>query len=422
MSLDLGELDEAGTTTATQTEEAVFTFMKSESCKPLQLLRLEGDVSNKFRSRNYSTEANMSVVSMDARFSNPDAKSVEEILTVIERIQGICGTVSMQDQVSLLCTINHLREYCVVLTDMANNGNKHRSPSFFDLEEKKRKDSAVNFWVSAYNGKNKSDRGIMKFKKMAVAVRTALTIANMGGAHPRSESLALAERSVFGVISDETCNYIQENLCHWNFDQFELDILSKNHGLSLIFTEILRVSGLHSEFKIDSGLLTQYCIEIENGYRKHNNPYHNEVHGADVLQTTYYLVTSTKITEWLSQIELLSLLFSAMIHDVEHTGTNNSFHQQSSSELAMLYNDKSVLENHHVSKAYQIMVNINPFQAMTTAQFKTMREIVVECVLSTDMAVHFKQVYFRTVSLKNMVSRMCQFWLHLPYTKIVMRL
>ena len=57
-----------------------------------------------------------------------------------------------------------------------------------------------------------------------------------------------------------------------------------------------------------------------------------------------------QVQDWLSSLEMLSLLFAAMIHDLEHTGTNNIFHKQSSSNLARLYNDKSVLENHHVSR------------------------------------------------------------------------
>ena len=35
---------------------------------------------------------------------------------------------------------------------------------------------------------------------------------------------------------------------------------------------------------------------------------------------------------------------------------------------------------------------VNPFVNMTPVQFKSMRSIVVECVLATDMAAHFQQV------------------------------
>ena len=41
------------------------------------------------------------------------------------------------------------------------------------------------------------------------------------------------------------------------------------------------------------------------------------------------------------------LLVSTLVHDVDHNGLNNNFHINSQSPLAVLYNDISVLENHH---------------------------------------------------------------------------
>jgi calcium/calmodulin-dependent 3',5'-cyclic nucleotide phosphodiesterase len=37
------------------------------------------------------------------------------------------------------------------------------------------------------------------------------------------------------------------------------------------------------------------------------------------------------------------------------TGTTNNFHVQSRSNLAMLYNDRSVLENYHLSASFALM-------------------------------------------------------------------
>jgi len=385
--------------TPTQTEELIFTLMQSGSIKLQSIVYCD-------RNSSKPSDPNDSIASLaSSRISgsgNSTIKSVEEILTVIEKLQNLCSQVSAVDQVLLLCAIGHLREYCVLLSDITKNTEQFKSPD--DPNERQRRDSAASFWVTTYNGQKSQERGVRRFKKMAIAVRTAMMIAKMGG-HAfnktnRTDSITSftqSEKTAYGMISPNIKSYIKENILHWEFDQFELSDLTNNHGISFLFKEILKSAGLFSQFKINSDLLTKYCLEIEDGYRVHGNPYHNEIHGADVLQTTYYLVSETKITEWLSQLELLSILFAAMIHDLEHTGTNNTFHQQTSSDLAMLYNDKSVLENYHVSRAYQILVEINPFQAMSKAQFRTMREIVVECVLSTDMALHFQQI----TTLKN---------------------
>ena len=72
-----------------------------------------------------------------------------------------------------------------------------------------------------------------------------------------------------------------------------------------------------------------------------------------MLQTTHWLIGQTGIKDWLSDLEIFALLLSAIIHDYDHSGTTNNFHVQSSSNLAILYNDKSVLENHHVAAFFR---------------------------------------------------------------------
>ena len=49
------------------------------------------------------------------------------------------------------------------------------------------------------------------------------------------------------------------------------------------------------------------------------------------------------------------LLVSTLVHDVDHNGLNNNFHINSQSPLALLYNDISVLENHHCSYATKLL-------------------------------------------------------------------
>ena len=61
----------------------------------------------------------------------------------------------------------------------------------------------------------------------------------------------------------------------------------------------------------------------------------------------------------MTTLEILAILIAAAIHDVEHTGTTNSFHIHSNSEYALLYNDRSVLENHHLYTAFKIMKDVS---------------------------------------------------------------
>lgn len=56
---------------------------------------------------------------------------------------------------------------------------------------------------------------------------------------------------------------------------------------------------------------------------------------------------------WLSDLEIFTCLIAAIIHDYDHSGTTNNFHVNSGSSLAILYNDRAVLENHHISAFFR---------------------------------------------------------------------
>ena len=53
--------------------------------------------------------------------------------------------------------------------------------------------------------------------------------------------------------------------------------------------------------------------------------------------------------------ERFALIISAIVHDLDHPGHNNNYEVNSHSELAIMYNDKSVLENHHCAAATMLM-------------------------------------------------------------------
>ena len=51
----------------------------------------------------------------------------------------------------------------------------------------------------------------------------------------------------------------------------------------------------------------------------------------------------------------MAILVAAAIHDVDHPGVNNKFLITVRHGLATLYNDISVLENHHLATAFKTM-------------------------------------------------------------------
>ncbi|XP_051990928.1 dual specificity calcium/calmodulin-dependent 3',5'-cyclic nucleotide phosphodiesterase 1A-like [Xyrauchen texanus] len=188
---------------------------------------------------------------------------------------------------------------------------------------------------------------------------------------------------------------VLKNVDKWSFDVFALNEVSGEHALKFIFYELLTRYDLITRFKIPVSALVSFVEALEVGYNKHKNPYHNLIHAADVTQTVHYLLLKTGMVHWLTELEIFAMLFAAAVHDYEHTGTTNNFHIQTRSDTAILYNDRSVLESHHVSAAYRLLQDddeMNILYNLSKDDWRELRALVVEMVLATDMSCHFQQV------------------------------
>ncbi|NXJ73039.1 PDE4A phosphodiesterase, partial [Rostratula benghalensis] len=71
-----------------------------------------------------------------------------------------------------------------------------------------------------------------------------------------------------------------------------------------------------------------------------------------------------------TDLEILAALFAAAIHDVDHPGVSNQFLINTNSELALMYNDESVLENHHLAVGFKLLQedNCDIFQNLSRRQ------------------------------------------------------
>jgi calcium/calmodulin-dependent 3',5'-cyclic nucleotide phosphodiesterase/high affinity cAMP-specific and IBMX-insensitive 3',5'-cyclic phosphodiesterase 8 len=100
----------------------------------------------------------------------------------------------------------------------------------------------------------------------------------------------------------------------------------------------------------------------------------------------------TNVHTYLDTARTFGLLLSAIVHDVDHPGHTNTFEVNTGSELAAIYNDKSVLENHHCSTAFRLMRrnDCGVLTSLSVNDARDVRKAVVAAVLATDMAVHFQ--------------------------------
>eukprot|EP00064_Thunnus_orientalis_P000997 superscaffoldBa00000061_g998 len=187
-------------------------------------------------------------------------------------------------------------------------------------------------------------------------------------------------------------------------------------------------------FKIPVREFMTYFCALENGYR--DIPYHNRVHATDVLHAVWYLTTrpipgfqqihsehvtgsdtdsdsgispgrisyasskSSSISDdsygclaWnIPALELMALYVAAAMHDYDHPGRTNAFLVATNAPQAVLYNDRSVLENHHAASAWSLYLSQPEFNFLANldhVEFKRFRFLVIEAILATDLKKHF---------------------------------
>jgi cAMP-specific phosphodiesterase 4/calcium/calmodulin-dependent 3',5'-cyclic nucleotide phosphodiesterase len=184
----------------------------------------------------------------------------------------------------------------------------------------------------------------------------------------------------------------------WDYDMLELDRLTKQNCLPLMSTRLLKSCGLWNDFISGEEQFSSFITQIRDGYLE-SSPYHNAVHGADVLQTCFWFCNTGGLCKAVSADaqDFFCLLFAAMIHDVGHPGLNNVWHVKTKHAIALRYNDKAVLENMHVSLTYSVIFGgdgeqANIFKNMAPDVFSNTRAKIIKLVLATDMTSHFTKL------------------------------
>ncbi|XP_016837636.1 calcium/calmodulin-dependent 3',5'-cyclic nucleotide phosphodiesterase 1 isoform X3 [Nasonia vitripennis] len=195
---------------------------------------------------------------------------------------------------------------------------------------------------------------------------------------------------------------VLKTLDEWSFDVFSLSVAALGAPVKYLGYDLLNRYGMIHKFKVPPAVLESFLVRVEEGYCRHRNPYHNNLHAADVAQTMHYILCRTGLMNWLTDLEIFATLVAALIHDYEHTGTTNNFHVMSGSETALLYNDRAVLENHHISASFRILRedDCNILQNLSKEEFREFRTLVIDMVLATDMSFHFQQLK----NMKNLLS------------------
>ncbi|XP_059196856.1 cAMP-specific 3',5'-cyclic phosphodiesterase 4D isoform X1 [Centropristis striata] len=180
-----------------------------------------------------------------------------------------------------------------------------------------------------------------------------------------------------------------EDINRWGLDIFKIAEFSGNRPLTVIMYSIFQERDLLKTFKIPDDTFITLMMTLEDHYHA-DVAYHNNIHAADVVQSTHVLLSTPALEAVFTDLEIMAVLFASAIHDVDHPGVTNQFLINTSSELALMYNDASVLENHHLAVGFKLLQedNCDIFQNLTKKQRDSLRKMVIDMVLATDMSKH----------------------------------
>lgn len=178
----------------------------------------------------------------------------------------------------------------------------------------------------------------------------------------------------------------------YEFSVFELDACAGKNTIYFVLNQSFLRFGLLK--CINEKKFVSFCKELMEGYNR-DVVYHNDLHGADVCQTTLLQIEKGDVCRKLKlgDIDLISVITAAAAHDYKHNGLNNNFQVTRGTDMALTYNDNTVLENWHVSQTFKTLLKQpnNFVELFSPEEYRHFRRRMIDCILNTDMARHVQQ-------------------------------
>ncbi|XP_050432949.1 high affinity cAMP-specific 3',5'-cyclic phosphodiesterase 7A-like isoform X2 [Adelges cooleyi] len=169
----------------------------------------------------------------------------------------------------------------------------------------------------------------------------------------------------------------------WPFNAFALDTATGGRSLPVLCVHLFHWYGLLDYFKLDVVQVWKLFSLIEEGYHS-TNPYHNSIHATDVTQAMHCFLQEEKIKKFLTPLEIMASLIAAVAHDLDHPGVNQPFLIATSNHLATLYENTSVLENHHWRSAVGCLLESHVAEKLSPIR-RELESQISSLILATDI-------------------------------------
>eukprot|EP00357_Protocruzia_adherens_P011098 CAMPEP_0114997678 /NCGR_PEP_ID=MMETSP0216-20121206/15043_1 /TAXON_ID=223996 /ORGANISM="Protocruzia adherens, Strain Boccale" /LENGTH=805 /DNA_ID=CAMNT_0002362107 /DNA_START=123 /DNA_END=2540 /DNA_ORIENTATION=+ len=326
-----------------------------------------------------TTNSSMSAARKGSTFKSFEDPIQLDIRTILLKIDKISIAVDAAKEVIITHELSHLlqesRKFLNDIKRRMTNSRSLFSANEKEIQEKERTTETIKF---VYEGMvkvdNRSKRG--------------------GSGTPRPGLTKIMTFTKFEFEKDSDLKDLLRELGkNWNFDTWQLNSFSPGNALRMAGEFLFHDRNFNSEFQISKHKVSNFLVKLEQGYKE--NPYHNQVHAADVMASMYYIVNnSDKVIENMSNLDIMTMCLAALAHDVGHPARTNRFLINTKSDEALLYNDLSVLENMHCSVTFKLLSDpsCNLFENFELEAYTECRKTMIEMILSTDLSKHFDLV------------------------------
>jgi hypothetical protein len=202
-----------------------------------------------------------------------------------------------------------------------------------------------------------------------------------------SQSIKIQNEYSYGV--NELMGLLKNIGKDWNFNTFFFSDCSSNNPIQLAGLYAFKHFNLDEIFKIPDFTLQNFLRTLESTYI--SNPYHNSIHATDVMSSQLFLMSNSKLFKFSTSLDIMASIIASLGHDAKHPAKNNRFLVITKHDIAIQYNDISVLEMLHAATIFQIILDPESsiFANLTADQWNIARKLIIEMILATDMSKHF---------------------------------
>eukprot|EP00931_Biecheleriopsis_adriatica_P049211 TRINITY_DN28461_c1_g2_i1.p1 TRINITY_DN28461_c1_g2~~TRINITY_DN28461_c1_g2_i1.p1 ORF type:complete len:804 (-),score=145.49 TRINITY_DN28461_c1_g2_i1:114-2525(-) len=230
------------------------------------------------------------------------------------------------------------------------------------------------------NDASASDAEAQESQACAESSRSDLSVESFGG----TLSLSSVSGIEHGLTVEDRYSILQ-----WNFNAIKIEA-KYGRVLQIVGTELL--SKYRSCLPLPQDAVAALLDIFAQQYR--DLPYHSSAHAADMANSFQFMLLSSGLVEMgrIPGRTCVAAILAGLGHDIGHSGFNNMFLINSRQELAVRYNDRSVLENFHAATVVSILMEpLAPleqsiFSILEVPKSSKLRHLIISLILSTDIS------------------------------------